>query len=163
MADGDDGGLSMDSTNERLCDELRTLLALGDPVPAEALDAAKGAFSWRTVDADLAQLAFDSLVDREGLVLRSVGVDTRRSISFEAAEVTIEIEVVTVGGKCRLTGQVVPARSGSVDIRSADKALSVGLDEIGRFHGDIDPGPMSLRFQMAGDGGAVVETDWVTV
>lgn len=163
MADGDDPGLSLDSISERLYDELRTLLTLAETVPAEVVDAAKGAFSWRTIDADLAQLAFDSLVDRDDLVLRSADVGTRRFISFEAAEVTIEIEVATVGGKRRVTGQLVPARPGGLDIRHAGQVLNVTVDEFGRFHGDIEPGPMSLRFQLAGGGGAVVETDWVTV
>jgi len=45
---------------------LRDAAARFDPVPAELIQAAVAAFSWRTADAELAALAFDSLLDQAG-------------------------------------------------------------------------------------------------
>jgi hypothetical protein len=53
---------------------LRDAAARFDPVPAELIQAAVAAFSWRTADAELAALAFDSLLDQPGdALVRSAG------------------------------------------------------------------------------------------
>ena len=62
------GGGSFDRSND---DEL--LAALGralqaqEVVPDAVLEAAKGAYAWRTIDAELAALTFDSVADADAL------------------------------------------------------------------------------------------------
>ncbi len=163
MADDDEARVSMDSTSERLYEELRELMARADAVPPEVVGAAKGAFSWRTIDADLAQLAFDSMVDRETVLVRSDEADATRLLTFESAEVTVELELEDAGAMRRLTGRLVPAEAATVEIRHAGGRLEVVADERGRFRAEIDPGPMSLRWRTGGDQATVVETDWLTV
>ena len=45
--------------------KLGRLLDRLDPVPPESLDQARQLFCWRSVDAELAELSFDSLLDRD--------------------------------------------------------------------------------------------------
>jgi hypothetical protein len=46
---------------ERLLSQLLRGLDESDPVPADVTDFAKAALSWQTIDADLAQLTYDSI------------------------------------------------------------------------------------------------------
>src|SRR5216684_8898574 len=50
-------------------EELRRAAARFDPVPGELLRAAASVFTWRTIDAELAELVFDSLVDHDEVSL----------------------------------------------------------------------------------------------
>ena len=47
-----------------LWQELRAAIATADPVPPEVLRAARESFTWRTIDAELAALTYDSVIDR---------------------------------------------------------------------------------------------------
>src|SRR5216684_1917643 len=76
-------------------EELRRVAALVDPVPSVLLRAAVEAFAWRTIDDDLAELVFDSLVDHEATLVR--GSQDRRLLSFHTGDVCIEIEVTHTG------------------------------------------------------------------
>src|ERR1700686_4177427 len=76
--------------------ELRLLAARIEPVPPRLLQAAVDAFAWRTIDADLAELVFDSLSDqRETALVRGSRQD--RLLSFRAAGASIEVEVTAAG------------------------------------------------------------------
>ena len=44
-----------------------------EPVPADVVAAAKASFTWRTIDAELAELTFDSVADTDALVGRARG------------------------------------------------------------------------------------------
>lgn len=165
MPDSDDVRVNIDSTSERLFEELRAIAARADAVPPNVVDAAKGAFAWRTIDADLAELAYDSLLEQEGVLVRSTATAQAqaRFLTFETAEATVEIEVATVGSRRELIGQLVPGSSATVEIRHAGGVLTVDADELGRFRGEVEPGPMSVRCRIEADGRPVIETDWVTV
>ena len=49
--------------DDTLWHELRMVIQKGDPVPPEVLQAARESFTWRTIDAELAALTYDSAVD----------------------------------------------------------------------------------------------------
>ena len=53
--------------DDDLLRELGRVVTAADPVPPEVIAAAKASFTWRTIDAELAELAFDSLLDDEGV------------------------------------------------------------------------------------------------
>lgn len=150
---------------EELLAELREAGRL-DPVPQEALAAAKVGFVWRTIDAELAELTYDSLLEDQPLagVRGTPASDAARFLSFasELAQLTVEIEAVTEGGRRRLVGQLVPPQPGEIEVRHAAGSVTVEADELGRFSaGDLAPGPVSLRCR--GASGADVATDWVLV
>ena len=56
---------------EQLLGELRELGRAADPVPPAVLFAAIGSLAWRRIDADLAELTSDSLLDDALAGLRS--------------------------------------------------------------------------------------------
>jgi len=148
----------------RLEQELRELAARLDPVPDRLVQAAVDAYAWRTVDADLAELVFDSLADREDAALVR-GRQQERLLSFQASDLTIEVEVTAAGVSRRLTGQLIPPQQAMVEIRHRDEVVTLESDELGRFSADSLPaGPVSLRCA-PGAGGArsPVVTDWVPI
>jgi hypothetical protein len=153
-------------------EELRALAARFEPVPDRLVQAAVDAYAWRTVDADLAELVFDSLADtKEAALVR--GGQGERLLSFQASSLTIEIEVTAAGAARRLIGQLVPPQRADVQIRHRDEVVTIATDELGRFIADSLPaGPVSLRCAPpAGAPGAAgpgqiqptVVTDWVPI
>jgi hypothetical protein len=156
----DDPGLD----DARLEEELRGLAARLEPVPERLVQAAVDAYAWRTVDADLAELVFDSLADREEAAPVR-GRQQERLLSFQASGLAIEVEVTAAGSSRRLIGQLVPPQRTVVEIRHRDGAMAVATDEFGRFAADWMPaGPVSLRCgPAAGEDRSQVVTDWVPV
>jgi hypothetical protein len=150
-----------DEPDDELTSELRRLTARLDPVPPELLDAAAGAFAWRDIDAELAELVFDSLLDTDEASLVR-GAPERRLVSFAGGGLTIDVEVTTAGPERMVMGQMVPPQRGVVDIRRRQETVSIEADELGRFRsGPLPPGPLSLRLRPAG--GAPVVTDWLAL
>ena len=149
--------------DDELEEELRRTAASLDPVPSELLQAAADAFTWRTVDAELAELVYDSLVDEDAMALVRGGQD-RRLLSFEAAGLTIDLQVTTSGAARELTGQLAPPQRASIEIRSGSGQVTTDADELGRFRATSVPaGPMSLRCSLtAADPGPAIITDWIS-
>jgi len=144
--------------------ELRRAAAHFDPVPRELLQAAADAFDWRAIDAELAELVFDSLVDHDELALVRGPLD-RRLLSFHAGGMTIDLEVTSTSTSCGLVGQLVPPQQASVEIRTGTDVITVEADELGRFSaGPVPKGPLSLRCAAARAGpGTAVVTEWVPI
>jgi hypothetical protein len=150
------GGEAADIDDELLLQELRTAVSHIDPVPPELVVAARSSFIWRTIDAELAQLAHDSALDDQPALVRGVAAPTL--LTFEASGLTVEIETVPVDGGWRMLGQLDPAQPGQIEIRHPGGTTSVAADEMGRFAADgLQSGPVSLRCRA---GGSAVDTDW---
>jgi hypothetical protein len=144
--------------------ELRQAVTQIDAIPPMLLEAARGALTWRTIDADLAELVFDSLADDDEAALVR-GNAQARMLSFRAGGLTIDIEVTGSGESRRLIGQIAPPERASVDIRQGDSAFTTEADELGRFIADrLRAGPISLRCRVGhGAVSAAVVTDWVAI
>jgi hypothetical protein len=140
--------------------ELRRSRRRQDRLGPRAVAAARAAISWRTFDAQLAELT-EAPEDHGGRagVRRSVGP---AMLSFEAPCLEVAVEVVPAGDRRRLVGQLAPGRSGLVQVRHRGGAVTVEADAVGRFAAeDLEPGPVSLRCEPpAGVDEPVVETDW---
>ena len=97
-----------DATTEA---ELRALFSRVDPVPPLLDEAARAAFTWRTVDAELAELMRDSAdAEEEAGALLVRGGGGPRQLSFESPRLGIELEVVATGPReRRLDGPAAPA------------------------------------------------------
>ncbi len=154
-------GFAMDDEDADLLAELRDVVSHVDPVPPELLAAAEAGFIMRDLDAELAALTYDSVVDTDRMALVR-GAPASRLLTFEAADVTVELEAVAVGARRRLVGQLVPAQSGRVEVRHRGGVLAADVDDLGRFvTTDIEPGPVSIRCRVSGPTDAVVvDTDW---
>lgn len=142
--------------------KLRGLAGQFDPEPREVAEAARASFTWRTIDAELAELAYDSLLDEAGLaVLRSA--EGPRLLTFEAPGLTVDVEVTALGAERRLVGQLVPPQAAELEVRHRGGVVSVQADDRGRFSaGGIAAGPASLVCRLPG-GAAPVETDWIAL
>jgi hypothetical protein len=156
------GGERPEQWEEELLSELRALAQAADPVPSEVSFAAKGSLAWRRIDADLAELTFDSLLEDAALAgIR--GGDTVRLVTFDAGDVSVEVEVTEAGDRRRVIGQLVPPQIARVEIRTSADHHEVDADELGRFAIDqLPPGPASLRCRLT-NSGRVVETGWVVL
>ena len=147
--------IELPEDDDLLAGELGSLLRRSNPMPASILAAARGAFAWRTVDAELAVLRTDSLL--EATVGVRGGAD--RQLTFESDSVSVEVDVLD-GGR-RIVGQVVPPQPGAVDLEGPHAKSAAQADAYGQFALDVWNGPARLRFSGA-DGRSVV-TDWVTL
>ncbi len=147
-------------SDDDLLAELHQVGLLFDPLPGEVVAAARSAFAWRTIDAELAELVEDS--SQGDRALAGVRGEAPVLLSFAVGDTTIEIEVVADGERRRLLGQLVPPLPGRVEVRHPGGTTSADADEMGRFAAyDLLPGPSSLRWQPAsGSAGPAVETDW---
>jgi hypothetical protein len=134
-----------------------------DPVPPEVLFAAKEAFTWRSIDEELAMLTFDSLVD----AVAGVRGSGPRAVTFEAGEVVIEIEVGEQGTSRSLTGQVVAEDLSEVELHvpTTARPIPVEVDRSGRFRtGAVPAGPIRLRCRLGDEGRRrILTTEWVVV
>jgi len=149
--------MTHDDETER---ELRRAADLLYPVPDRLLPMAVAAFAWRTIDADLAELVFDSFAESAPVSVR--GPDKPRLLTFRTDETIIELELETEGTTLRLVGRMAPAGRAEVEVRHRRGAVTVTADPLGRFAvGGLAPGSLSLRCRPAGAATAVV-TDWVT-
>lgn len=129
-----------------------------DPVPRGVVAAALGSFTWRDVDAELAELIEDS--ELAAAAVRGVGES--RLLTFEAASVTVVVEVTELAGGRRLLGQVVPPGVCRLEVRHGSGTTSVETDQLGRFTIEtVTPGPVSIL--CAGEGREPVVTSWVSI
>lgn len=149
--------------DEKLLARLRSAGEL-DAVPLETVAAAKASYALYTLDAELAELTYDSEREDDRMLAGvRAAEESVRLMTFESAALTVEVEAVAEGTRRRLVGQLVPPQPGRLEIRHAEGTVSVEADDLGRFSaGDLPPGPISLHCQ--GDRSTVaVDTDWVVV
>lgn len=146
--------------DEKLLERLRVALAGQDPVPAHAVEFAVGAFAWRNIDADLAELLHDS--DEAGMV--AVRDSTAvRVLMFRAGGITLEAEQ----RRHDLLGALSPAGRYRVQVYDGGRepahpaVASVVSDDAGLFRvGDLRG---TFRFVVASaDDEVVLVSPWVT-
>ncbi len=150
-------------TSQQWADD-RLMAALGEAaraardVPPEFTEAGKAAYTWRTVDAELAALTFDSAVEAVAPAVRAEEASPR-FLTFAGAELTIELEI----SPDSIVGQMVPSQPGHVDTCPASGAAATAeLDEIGCFIiRPLPPSPFRLHFHTAA--GVSVLTTWITL
>ena len=153
-------------TNGASAEDVRLLADLGemfdivDPVPPSAVRAGYAAFTWRTIDVELAELCEDSML--AGAAAGGVrGADTRL-LTFEAPSVNVVVEVTDLGERRKLVGQVIPVVSGELRIEHPTGCTTVAVDAQGLFSADSVPGGPA-RIAMTVPGGGAVVTSWVTM
>ena len=146
-------------------DDDRLLVALGqalrarEAVPSWFVETGRNAFAWHNIDAELAQLTYDSNEDRlQATVMRSETASIR-ALTFTSAHLSVELEVT--GNS--LLGQLFPTREGELEIHTrAGEISTTDVDEIGCF--SIDPIPESpFRLRCHTSDGTNVLTGWITI
>ncbi|ONI87804.1 hypothetical protein ALI22I_21140 [Saccharothrix sp. ALI-22-I] len=140
-------------------ESLRRAAAAIDPVPDLVTRNAQAALSTRRVDEELAELVADSELLAPGRV-RAPDDDTRL-LSFEAAGVSVELQVEYAGGLVSLRG-LVSGASGEAVVEVAGQRHAVPIDEEGWFVVTGLPRGATRVRVTAVDGTAVV-TRWTSV
>lgn len=149
----------MKPEDQELLSSLKGILDETDPVPEETSQFAKAAWSWRDIDAELANLEFDSSTEDLPSGVRSTA--TARMLSFQAGEWTVEIEYSE--HTRRLLGQVNISQQCTVELHFAGGAVGVYSDDLGRFDFDnVLPGPISLVVRTPGNL-HVIKTEWTVL
>lgn len=146
-------------TDEELLAALQEALEARQAVPPGFTEAAKGAFAWRTIDAELAQLTYDSLAGSEAAAPTRSEPASIRALTFTSPRLTIELEVAGDS----VLGQVVPPQAATIRVQAQDGAESVfAADQIGCFV--IQPAPRgSFRLRCQTDASVDVLTGWITL
>ncbi|MGH3199307.1 MAG: hypothetical protein ACRDNT_26060 [Streptosporangiaceae bacterium] len=130
-----------------------------EDVPSWFIETGKNAFAWHNIDAELAQLTYDSQRDpHEAAVMRSETASIR-ALTFTSVHLGLELEVA----ENTLLGQIIPPRAGTLEIHTrAGEITTTEVDEIGCFAVDpIPDSPFRLRCRTAD--GTDVLTGWITI
>jgi hypothetical protein len=145
-------------------DDEQLLAALGDAlrarqeVPEWFVETGKNAYAWHNIDAELAQLTYDSLADREQAAAVRSEAASIRALTFTSARLSIELEVT----ENSLVGQIIPPRAGTLEVHTTVGVTSSPVDEIGCFA--VTPIPTSpFRLRCRTEDGADVLTGWITL
>jgi hypothetical protein len=152
----------MPSPNWNDDDELMLDLRAALRAPAvdeQVLAAARAAFAWRTVDADLELigLLYDSHLE-DGSLVRESPTESPRTLAFHGDNLGVEIELNDGG----IEGQLIPAQPGMVTLVTADGPYAAAAaDPVGCFSFPPPPsGP--IRLECSTEAGRFV-TVWITV
>lgn len=145
--------------DEDLLAALRAAAKARTEVPPEHVAAIKDVYAWHTVDAELAQLTFDSSRQPDAVAATRSEPASIRALTFTSAHLTMHVEVTGDS----LIGQVIPVQEGILEVQAGDGGtMTAPVDQIGCFcAGPIPPGPFRLRYrnQRAVD----VVTGWITL
>lgn len=140
--------------DDELVAELRAALARAGAPSEQMTAAAEAAYSWRTIDAELAALTEDSFAD--GAVLAHSASAPVRTLVFVGSRLSVEITV----SDDRLAGQLAPAMAGTVIVSSPAGELGrAAIDDDGHFSLPR-PGHGPLRLQVSTGSGELM-TEWV--
>ena len=117
---------------------------------------ARAAWTWRTIDEELAELVFDSAAGAHGSPQRGHA----RQLTFRSPGVEIEVMVVDDVSR-RVVGQLIPPGEFTVRLAVSDDLLEASTDRLGRFAFEaVAPGPVRITIvDLAGT--ALVSTEWV--
>jgi hypothetical protein len=144
--------------DDQLLAALQAALSAWQDIPPEFIDTARNAYSWLNIDAELAQVAYDSAHDLDTVAgLRSEPASTR-VLTFASEQLTIELEV----SEDTLLGQVIPAGPGAIEFQPpTGAAVTVTADDLGCFR--VSPVPaMPFRLNCRTAAGADLLTGWVS-
>jgi len=146
-------------TDEQLLEALSEALRARQAVPPWFVETAKNAYAWHNVEAELAQLTYDSSRDRDLTAsLRSESASIR-ALTFTSAHLSIELEIA----ESSVLGQIMPPQEGTIEAETQGGVTTPApVDEIGCFSIEpIPPGPFRLHCHTR-DGTDVV-TGWITL
>ena len=82
-----------DWDDDRLLAALGQALKAREAVPAWFIETGKSAFAWHNIDAELAQLTYDSARDQRAVAVLRSETASIRALTFTSAHLTLELEV----------------------------------------------------------------------
>lgn len=158
---GNDGWMQDD---EALLAELRVAVSDRDDLAADldgsTIDrmyaAARAAFTWRTIDAELELLSVSEESAAESLLVRGSEEPIARTLEFAGRTMSIELEI----GPDLIVGQIYPIQTGRLTLLTPHGLpTELTSDDVGCFtFPRPSDGPFRLRCTTA-DAGVI--TDWI--
>lgn len=143
--------------DERWLAELGEALREAREVPRHVLEAGYSAYSWRTIDVELAELTYDSRSADPALAGARSQEAPLRALTFASSSLTIELQVEPPV----LLGQLVPPQGGELVLTLRDGTRSTWpVDDLGCFA--IEPIP-TVPFRLELTGEQSVATGWITL
>lgn len=147
-----------DDTHADVLDALRRALDTVDPPPPHVIDNARDAYVWHGIDAELAELVYDS-ADAAAAGVR--GAEAARQVTFRAPGLEIEVEVVSERVRI-VVGQLVPPQPATIELRQGERTRRVDADPLGRFtFDDVAPGAVKLTVRTVS--GALIHTEGLVI
>jgi hypothetical protein len=144
--------------DEQLLDALCEAMKAREAVPDWFIETGKSAYAWHNIDAELAQLTYDSHRDERMATATRSQTASIRALTFTSPQLSIELEVA----EDSLLGQIIPPRTGMLEIHTAAATKTTAVDEIGVFAVDPKPdGPFRLRCRTPDS--VDVITGWITL
>ena len=148
-----------------LWDDDQLLMALGaalkarEAVPARFTETAKNAYAWHNIDAELAELTYDSSRDESWSAAVRSETASVRALTFTSAHFSLDLEIA----EDSLLGQIMPPREGMIEIRTgADETTAMPVNQLGCF--SIEPIPASpFRLYYRAAEGTDLMTGWITL
>jgi hypothetical protein len=144
--------------DEQLLTALGEAIKARDAVPSWFVQTGKNAYAWHNVDAELAQLTYDSRTDADEMAVARSETATIRALTFTSAHLSIELEVANGS----LFGQVVPPQAGTLEAHTKSGMTTSPVDEAGFFALEPIPASPFLLLFRATDGASVM-TGWITL
>ncbi|HKN43018.1 MAG TPA: hypothetical protein VJW23_03780 [Propionibacteriaceae bacterium] len=152
----DEEWLAALSEDDKLLAALRDALSASEAVPAWFVETGKNAYAWHNIDAELAQLTYDSDSDKPMATATRSETATIRALTFTSTNLSMELEVT----EDSLLGQIIPPRTGTLEIHTKTGVMTTTVDEIGCFA--VDPKPNnSFRLRCRIPDGTDVLTGWI--
>jgi len=144
--------------DEELLGALDEAMRARQAVPEWFVETGRNAYAWHNIDAELAQLTYDSSRDQDVVAAVRSEAASIRALTFTSSRLSIELEVA----ESSLLGQIVPPRAGTLEIHTTAGVTSSPVDEIGCFA--VDPTPTTpFRVRCRTEDGADVLTGWITL
>ena len=144
--------------DEELLAALGEALKAREAVPEWFVETGKNAYAWHNIDAELAQLTYDSSRDRDAVAAVRSEAASIRALTFTSVQLSIELEVA----EGSLVGQIIPPRAGTLEVHTKAGVTSLPVDEIGCFA--VTPIPNSpFRLRCRTEDGTDVLTGWITL
>ena len=116
-----------DWDDEELMAALREAMRAREAVPDWFVETAQSAYAWHNIDAELAQLTYDSGRDTEGAAVTRSESASIRALTFASPHLRLELEV----SGHSLLGQVIPAQAGTLETHTKAGVTTSQVDEIG--------------------------------
>lgn len=144
--------------DNEIIEKLRRGLEQSDPMPSTVSEFAGALFTWRDIDAQLAELSFDSVSEDTPTGVRSTA--TARMISFAVTGWTIDVEHNPTTGI--LMGSVSPESRATIELHTSGARFTVASDDMGRFEFEgVEQGLISLVVHF--EDGETIKTTWISL
>jgi hypothetical protein len=143
-------------SDDDLFDELRDAVRARRSVPTAYVEAARAAYTWRSIDAELASLTltYDSAAS-EPEPVRGADTGPPRVLVFESGDLSVHLEVLPHV----VTGQLMPPRAGRISLEASHGVVCRAEVEDDGFFVMARPADVPVRLALVADDSMV--TDWL--